>query len=140
MTPSSSLQEEDACQHGPPISSSSRIWRTSEGPARTCRLIVRESSLATYYSNLHCRRMRKMGWCWGPFYDGHEGTAIYNSSFRPFRSPVPFMFVRNGVVGDWKFFLDNKDWLDLWARRFGESGAQALAEELRRLPWRVAHD
>ena len=36
------------------------------------------------------------GIVFGPFYEGHEGTAIYNSSFRPFRSPVPFMFVRHG--------------------------------------------
>jgi hypothetical protein len=77
------------------------------------------------------------GILFGPFYKGNEGTAIYNSSFRPFQSPVPFMFVRNGVVSDWKFFLDDDDWLGLWARRYGESGAQALAEELRRLPWRV---
>ena len=76
----------------------------------------------------------------GPYYEGHEGTAIYNSSFRPFQSPVPFLFVRHGVTGDWKFFLDNEDWLNLWARRYGESGAQVLAEELRRLPWRAKRD
>jgi hypothetical protein len=35
-----------------------------------------------------------------------------------------------------KFFLDNEDWLNLWARRYGESGVQALAEELRRTNWR----
>jgi Domain of unknown function (DUF6875) len=80
------------------------------------------------------------GIVFGPFYEGHEGTAIYNSSFRPFRSPVPFLFVRHGVTSDWKFFLDNEDWLNLWARRFGESAAHALAEELRRLPWRAGHD
>jgi hypothetical protein len=80
------------------------------------------------------------GIVFGPFYEGHEGTAIYNSSFRPFRSPVPFLFVRHGVVSDWKFFLDNEDLLNLWARRFGESAVHALAEELRRLPWRVARD
>ena len=79
------------------------------------------------------------GIVFGPFYEGHEGTAIYNSSFRPFQSPVPFLFVRHGVTGDWRFFLDN-DWLNLWARRFGESAVQALAEELRRLPWRVGRD
>ena len=78
------------------------------------------------------------GIVFGPFYPGHEGTAIYNSSFRAFRSPVPFLFVREAVVSDWKFFLDDEDWLDLWARRFGESGAQALAEELRHLPWRAS--
>jgi hypothetical protein len=80
------------------------------------------------------------GIVFGPFYEGHEGAAIYNSSFRPFRSPVPFLFVRHGVISDWKFFLDNEDWLNLWARRFGESAVHALAEELRRLPWRVGRD
>jgi hypothetical protein len=80
------------------------------------------------------------GIVFGPFYEGHEGTAIYNSSFRPFRSPVPFLFVRHGVTSDWKFFLDNEDWLNLWARRFGASAVHALAEELRRLPWRAGHD
>jgi hypothetical protein len=68
----------------------------------------------------------------GPFYQGNEGTAIYNSSFRPFQSPVPFLFVRQGVISDWKFFLDKEDWLNLWARRFKESAVHALAEELRR--------
>jgi hypothetical protein len=77
------------------------------------------------------------GIVFGPFYEGHEGTAIYNSSFRPFRSPVPFLFVRHGVISDWKFFLDNEDWLNLWARRFGESAVHALAEELSPLPWRA---
>ena len=80
------------------------------------------------------------GIVFGPFYEGHEGTAIYNLSFRPFRSPVPFLFVRRGVISDWKFYLDNEDWLDLWARRFGESAVHALAEELRRLPWRARRD
>jgi hypothetical protein len=80
------------------------------------------------------------GIVFGPFYEGNEGTAIYNSKFRPFQSPVPFLFVRHGVISDWKFFLDNEDWLNLWARRFGESAVHALAEELRRLPWRVRRD
>jgi hypothetical protein len=76
------------------------------------------------------------GILFGPYYRGNEVTAVYNSSFRPFQSPAPFLFVRHGVVDDWKFFLDNDDWFALWARRYGESGSQALAEELRRLPWR----
>ena len=77
------------------------------------------------------------GILFGPYYEGNEATAIYNSSFRPFQSPVPFLFVRHGVTGDWKFFLDDEEWLNLWARRYGESAVHALAEELRRLPWRV---
>jgi hypothetical protein len=40
----------------------------------------------------------------------------------------------------WKFFLDDEEWLNLWARRYGESAVQALAEELRRLPWRARRD
>jgi hypothetical protein len=76
------------------------------------------------------------GILFGPYYEGNEGTAIYNSRFRPFQSPVPFLFVRPGVISDWKFFLDNDEWLNLWARRYGESAVQALAEELRRTNWR----
>jgi len=76
------------------------------------------------------------GVLFGPFYQGNEGTAIYNSGFRPFQSPVPFLFVRYGVISDWKFFLNNDDWLNLWAQRFGESGAKALAQELRHTNWR----
>jgi hypothetical protein len=78
------------------------------------------------------------GILFGPYYEGNKGTAIYNSSFRPFQSPVPFLFVRHGVTSDWKFFLDDGEWFDLWAHRYGESGTQALAEELRRFPWRVS--
>jgi hypothetical protein len=77
------------------------------------------------------------GILFGPYYEGNEGTAIYNSSFRPFQSPVPFLFVRHGVTGDWKFFLDDDAWLKLWAQRYGGAGAEALAQELRRLPWRA---
>jgi hypothetical protein len=80
------------------------------------------------------------GILFGPYYEGNEGTAIYNSSFRPFQSPVPFLFVRQGVISDWKFFLDNDELLNLWARRFGESAVQAVAEELRRLPWNARRD
>jgi hypothetical protein len=78
------------------------------------------------------------GILFGPYYEGNRTTAIYNSSFRPFQSPVPFLFVRHGVTSDWKFFLDDEQWLTLWAHRYAESGTQALAEELRRLPWRDA--
>ena len=80
------------------------------------------------------------GILFGPFYEGNEGTALYNTGFRPFQSPAPFLFVRNGVVSDWKFFLDSDEWLDLWAHRYGELGAWTLAEELRRLPWRAKRD
>jgi hypothetical protein len=76
----------------------------------------------------------------GPFYEGNDGTAIYNPNFRPFTSPVPFLLMRRAVISDWKFFLNSEDWLRLWARRYGESAVQALAEELRRLPWRARRD
>jgi hypothetical protein len=72
----------------------------------------------------------------GEFHERNEGSAIYNPSFQPFKAPVPFLLMRHAVVSDWKFFLDNEDWLSVWARRFGVSGVQALAEELRRTNWR----
>jgi hypothetical protein len=75
----------------------------------------------------------------GPFYEGNDGTAIYNPNFRPFTSPVPFLLMRRAVISDWKFFLDNEDWLRLWARRYGEAAVEALADELRRFPWRARH-
>lgn len=71
----------------------------------------------------------------GPFFEGNDGTAIYNPSFRPFTSPVPFLLMRRAVVSDWKFFLNNETWFDLWAKRYGESGTRALADEMRQLPW-----
>ena len=76
------------------------------------------------------------GILFGPYYQGNEATAIHNSRFRPFRSPVPFLFVRPGVISDWEFFLDNDEWLNLWAGRYGESAVPALAGELRRTNWR----
>ena len=72
----------------------------------------------------------------GEFHARNEGSAIRNPSFQPFKSPVPFLLMRHGVVSDWMFFLDNEDWLSSWSRRFGESAVQALAEELRRTNWR----
>jgi len=76
----------------------------------------------------------------GPFYEGNEGTAIYNPDFRPFQSPVPSFLMRRAVVSDWKFFLENEVWLKLWARRYGEAAVDALASELRRFPWRARRD
>ena len=76
----------------------------------------------------------------GPFYDGNEGTAIYSPNFRPFQSPVPLLLMRRAVISDWKFFLEDETWLRLWARRYGEAAVEALAAELRTLPWRQKCD
>ncbi|MGX9143219.1 DUF6875 domain-containing protein [Mesorhizobium sp. 128a] len=72
----------------------------------------------------------------GGFYPTNEGGALYNPSFRPFAAPVPFVLIRPGVISDWKFFLDDENRLELWAGRYGKAAVSALAEELRRLPWR----
>ena len=76
----------------------------------------------------------------GGFYQNNEGTAVYNRDFRPFMSPVPFLLMRHAVISDWKFFLDNDDWLNRWAHRYEESVVRALGVELRRLPWRARRD
>src|SRR4029450_11911297 len=39
------------------------------------------------------------GILFGPYYEGNKATAVYNSSFRPFQSPVPFLFGGHGVAG-----------------------------------------
>jgi spermidine synthase len=75
------------------------------------------------------------GVLFGPFYDGHEGTAIYNKGFRPFQSPVPFVFVRHTVLEDWMFLIGSDDMLGHWASRFGESATRTLGAKLRQLPW-----
>jgi hypothetical protein len=71
----------------------------------------------------------------GPFFEGNEGTAIYNANFRPFTSPVPLLLMRRAVVSDWKFFLNNPEWFKVWTRTHGAEGTNALAAELRRFPW-----
>ena len=76
----------------------------------------------------------------GPFYEGNDGTAMYNPNFRPFTSPVPLLAMRRADISDWKFYLNNEDWLRLWARRYGESAVEALADELRRFPWQARRD
>lgn len=96
-----------------------------------------KASLPTVLQELAVPSYADTGILFWPFYEGNKGTAIYNSNFRPFQSPAPFIFVRSGVMSDWKFFLDNEEMLNLWASRFGESAVQSLAEELRRLPWRA---
>jgi len=80
------------------------------------------------------------GFVMGGSYEGNEAGAIYNPSFLPFTSPVPFLLIRQAVTSDWKFFLDDDAWLKLWAQRHGESGTEALAQELRRLPWRAQRE
>jgi hypothetical protein len=92
---------------------------------------------ATAFAQLAAPSYVHDGFVMGGFHEGNEGTAIYNPSFHPFTSPVPFLLVRQAVVSDWKFFLDNDAWLNRWAHRYGEAGVDALADELRRLPWRM---
>ena len=82
----------------------------------------------------------KDGLVMGPFYEGNAGTAIYNPNFRPFTSPVPLLLMRRAVISDWKFFLNDENWLRLWARRYGDAAVEALAGELRRLPWNARSD
>ncbi|RXH02787.1 DUF6875 domain-containing protein [Bradyrhizobium vignae] len=90
--------------------------------------------------HLAVRSYAEDGLVLGAFYERNEGTAIYNPSFRPFTAPVPLLLIRQAVVSDWKFFLDSEQWLDLWARRFQGSAVRALADELRRQPWRAKRD
>ncbi len=77
------------------------------------------------------------GIIYGPYFEGNDAPAVHNMDFRPFESPVPFMFVRHTVAGDWKFFIDDDAGLSRWAHRVGARGAITVAKELRRFPWRA---
>jgi hypothetical protein len=81
------------------------------------------------------------GIIFSPFCDGSEGTAVYDSRFRPFHLPVAFLFVRHTVLSDWTFFVDDDALLDRWARRFGPAGTAALAQSSAACPgaWRVSN-
>jgi len=72
----------------------------------------------------------------GEFHERNEGSAIRNPGFKPFKSPVPFLLLRQAVISDWMFFLDNDDWLNRWAGRFGDAALRALATRLRNTNWR----
>ncbi len=96
---------------------------------------------ADYFGNAQIQDLKRPSYAEhgvviGEFYEKNAGSAIRNQNFQPFRSPVPFLLMRPAVISDWMFFLDNDDWLGLWARRFGESAVLALAETLRRTNWR----
>jgi hypothetical protein len=114
------------------------IYNVTSSFSPTCRLIVPRGVFDGVLGHLAVPSYVEDGILFGPYYEGNKGTAIYNSSFRPFQSPVPFLFVRHGVTSDWKFFLEDDEWLNVWAHRYGESATQALADELRRLPWRAS--
>jgi hypothetical protein len=72
----------------------------------------------------------------GDFHARNTGSAIRNADFRPFRAPVPSLLIRQSVISDWVFFLDDDDSLHAWARRFGASAVPTLANALRRTNWR----
>jgi hypothetical protein len=72
----------------------------------------------------------------GQFHERNGGPGVRNPNFHPFRAPIPFLLMRLAVTSDWVFFLDNEDWFNTWARRWGESAVQALAKELRLTNWR----
>jgi hypothetical protein len=72
----------------------------------------------------------------GQFHERNEGSAVRNPDFHPFAAPVPFLLMRLAVAGDWVFFLNNNDWFKTWARRWGESAVNILAQELRLTNWR----
>ena len=95
----------------------------------------------TYLDDVQIQELKRLSYAEdgiviGDFHARNEGAAIRNPSFRPFKSPVPFVLMRHSVVSDWMFFLDNEDWLNMWARRFGESAVRSLTEQLRRTNWR----
>lgn len=96
---------------------------------------------AEYFGNAQIQELKRPSYAdhgvvIGEFYPKNAGSAIRNQNFHPFQAPVPFLLMRLAHVSDWQFFLDDDDWMGIWARRFGASAVPALAEKLRLTDWR----
>jgi hypothetical protein len=61
----------------------------------------------------------------GPFYEGNDGTAIYNPNFRPFTSPVPFLLMsaRSSATGSFS-------WTTKIGSGFGHVAMESLQSKL----------
>ena len=78
------------------------------------------------------------GFVMGGSYAGNEAGAIYNASFRPFTSPVPFLLIRQAVDQRLEVLPGRRRVArDAGGSATEASGAEALGRELRRLPWRA---
>ena len=72
--------------------------------------------------------------------DANEWRTLFKRANQLLRATTHPAAVQLPVEGSLPSLAGATQWLNLWAHRYGESGTQALAEELRQLPWRMGRD
>jgi hypothetical protein len=67
----------------------------------------------------------------GEFHPGPpEKAALWNSDFRPLKSPVPLLSIRHMVPTDWVFLRDRQDWASAYLRVHGGAIPAHLADQV----------
>ena len=74
----------------------------------------------------------------GQFFPGCSEPGLWNPEFRPLRSPVISVAMRNITILDAPFMLDRSEYIAAFVRTFGAAGAdmivKAARDRTRRLP------
>jgi hypothetical protein len=67
----------------------------------------------------------------GQFYPGCSEPGLWNPEFRPLRSPVISLAMRNITILDAPFMLDRAEYLEAFAHAFGGAGRHMIAKASR---------
>jgi hypothetical protein len=67
----------------------------------------------------------------GQFYPGCSAPGLWNPEFRPLRSPVISLAMRNITILDAPFMLDRPEYIEAFVRTFGAAGADMIAKSTR---------
>lgn len=70
----------------------------------------------------------------GEFYRACEKPGLRNPHFRPLRSPIPLLVIRQMVEPDIEFLLDRNEFVDAYLRTHGGRGAERLLRVLGERP------
>jgi hypothetical protein len=67
----------------------------------------------------------------GQFFPGCSEPGLWNPDFRPLRSPVISLAMRNITMLDAPFMLDRVEYIDAFVRTFGSAGRDMIAKAAR---------
>lgn len=76
----------------------------------------------------------------GEFYAACQKPGLRNPAFRPLRSPVPLLVIRQMVEPDVEFLLDRDEFLRAYLRAHGGRGSERLLRVLDQSPSAVASE
>ncbi|MCO8320333.1 DUF6875 domain-containing protein [Burkholderia multivorans] len=99
-----------------------------------CRLIVPTSlGMSTTVAVENAQRMLKPKFVErhlmvGQFFPECQERGLWNSEFRPLRSPIPLVAIRNMVPTDVAFLYDNDRFMRAYRERFGARAVRAIRQ------------